>query len=66
MCLNYEQIVNKRKKNRWNEKNYDRIVVLVKKGRRDAIKEHATGLGESVNAYINRLIEQDMRDPGEG
>lgn len=45
----------------YNEKAYDRIALSVKKGRREQIRAHAAGNGESINGYINRLIEQDMQ-----
>ena len=47
-------------KNRYNEKAYDRINLTVPKGKKEAIRKYADGHGESVNGYINRLIEADM------
>lgn len=44
----------------YNEKAYDRIALTVKRGRREQIRAHAADHGESINGYINRLIEQDM------
>lgn len=41
---------------------YDRINLTVPKGDKDKIKAHAQSKGESVNAYINRLIQEDMQD----
>lgn len=41
---------------------YDRINLTVPKGDRKKIKAHAQSKGESVNAYINRLIKEDMQD----
>lgn len=38
----------------------DEIKVRVKKGRKDQIKAHAEGMGESVNAFINRAIDEAM------
>lgn len=46
--------------NRYIEKVYDRINLLVDKGNKDIIKARAEQLGESVNAYINRLISEDL------
>jgi predicted HicB family RNase H-like nuclease len=48
--------------NEYNAKTYDRITILVKKedGGKERIAAHANGQGLSVNAYINRLIENDM------
>lgn len=46
--------------NNYRDKNYDRIELIVPKGRKDLIKEHAKELGVSVADYINKLIEKDM------
>lgn len=42
-------------------KTYDRINLTVEKGKKEIIKAHAEAKGESVNGYINRLIEEDMK-----
>ena len=47
-------------KNRYNAKAYDRIALVVKKGKKEHIKEKADEMGISVNAYINALIEADL------
>ena len=47
-------------KNKYNEKAYDRIALLVNKGQREIIKAHAEAQGKSLNAYINDLIVADM------
>ena len=47
-------------KNKYNAKAYDQLRVIVKKGDKDKIKAHAESLGLSLNAYINKLIEEDM------
>lgn len=52
-------------KKRYNDKTYDRIEIVVPKGQRDVIKAYAAEQGESVNAFINRLIEQEMKKGGE-
>lgn len=46
--------------NNYRDKNYDRIELIVPKGRKDLIKEHSKELGISVADYINKLIEKDM------
>ena len=52
-------------KNDWIAKAYDRINLTLPKGRKDIIKSHAEGRGESVNAFINRAIDNQMkRDKG--
>lgn len=48
-------------KNKWNANAYDRIAVVVPKGQKEAIKARAESQGESVNAYIWRLIQEDMK-----
>ena len=40
--------------------NYDRVVATFQKGKRDIIKEHASKHGESMNAFINRAIDETM------
>lgn len=47
-------------KNRYNEKAYDQLRVIVKKGQKEIIKAHAEAQGLSLNAYINKLIAEDM------
>ncbi len=42
------------------KKNYDRIEVKVSKGKKDAIQAHAEAQGESLNAFINRAIDETM------
>ena len=46
--------------NAYNAKAYDRINLTVPKGRKQAIQDHTAKTGESVNAYIWRLIKEDM------
>lgn len=53
--------------NRYMQKVYDRLNVLVPKGRRDEIKAAASAAGESMNQYIVTAIDQRMeRDKQEG
>ena len=52
--------------NQYAKENYDRIIVQVKKGKKELIKHYVKNKGyESVNAYINTLIERDMEQEGE-
>lgn len=52
-------------KDRYNAKAYDEIKVRVPKGNKDVIKAHAETHGESVNAFVNRAIDETMeRDNG--
>ena len=45
-------------KNRWNAKAYDRIGLMVPKGRRATLEACAAARGESVNGMINELLRQ--------
>ena len=47
--------------NKYVKANYDRINVTVPKGKRELLKAHAEALGESVNGFINRAIEETMQ-----
>lgn len=48
-------------KNQYAKENYDLVKVLVPKGFRDTIREHASARGESNNAFINRAIREQMK-----
>jgi len=49
-------------KAKYNAKAYDRIYVTVKKGMLDdVIRARADSLSLSVNAYINKLINDDLK-----
>lgn len=41
--------------------HYDRISLTVPQGKRAEIKAHAESLGESVNGFINRAIDEQMQ-----
>lgn len=47
-------------KNRYNAKTYDRVQIVVPKGRKAAIEAHAKQKGESVNGLVNALLRADM------
>ena len=46
---------------KWDAANLDRISIAVPKGKKDEIKEHATKMGESVNKFIARAIDEAMQ-----
>lgn len=58
----------KRANKKWNDANlterYDRIQLVVPKGRKEEIKAVADQHGESVNGFINRLIDEAMARGG--
>lgn len=45
--------------------NYDRLDLTMPKGKKDTIKEHAGTQGESVNAFINRAIDEAIQHDNE-
>ncbi len=47
-------------RNAYNRENYDRVTVMMPKGRKQRIHERADDLGKSVSAYINFLVETDL------
>lgn len=46
--------------NKYNAKAYDRVSLMLPKGNRDIIRAYAEAKGLSLNAYINKLISEDM------
>ena len=51
---------NQRAVNKYVKNNYDRINVTMAKGKKDTLKAHAESRGESVNAFINRAIDETL------
>lgn len=49
-----------RAKNKYNAKTYDNLRIVVKKGRKDIIRAHADSIGESINGFVNRAIDETM------
>lgn len=47
------------------KENYDRLDISMPKGKKSVIKAHAEAQGESVNAFINRAIDETMQRDGE-
>lgn len=46
--------------NRYTGRNYDRISLIIKKGMRDLLREHAEKSGVSVNRLINRALAETV------
>lgn len=46
--------------NKYMAANYDRINLTVPKGDKEVIKAHAESLGESVNGFLNRAIQETV------
>lgn len=47
-------------KNKYNAKTYDSLRIVTKKGKKDLIKAHAEKTGESINAFVNRAIDETI------
>lgn len=45
---------------RYNKKAYDRIDVIVPKGKRQVIQDYAKSKGMSTNSFINEAIDKAM------
>lgn len=45
---------------KYNAKAYDEIKVRVPKGMKEELKAHADSMGESVNGFIKRAIENQI------
>lgn len=47
-------------KNSFNAEKYDRFSLMFPKGERDLAREYAKQRGESLNAFILRLIHEEI------
>lgn len=50
---------------RYNKKAYDRIDIIVPKGKREVIKNFAHKQGKSTNKFINDAIDKAMSEQGD-
>jgi len=46
--------------NKYNASAYDRLNIVVPKGRRDVIKAFADQHGESINSLVNSLLRREI------
>ena len=44
------------------KKNYDRMELTMAKGKKDAVRKHAEKMGESINGFVNRAIDETMQN----
>ena len=49
---------------KYMKENYDVYQIRMPKGKKAAIQAHAAAQGESVNGFINRVIDQAMERDG--
>ena len=47
-------------RNKWISEKLDRVNLTMPKGQKDVAKAHAEAQGESLNAFINRAINETM------
>lgn len=47
-------------KNKWQAENCERISLVVKKGKKQAIKEFAAKRGDTLNGFINKAIDEKI------
>lgn len=45
---------------KYRAKTYDEIKLLVPKGTREVIRDHAAARSESINGFVNRAIQETM------
>ena len=45
---------------KYEQQNYDKILLRLEKGKKEKIKSHAENNGESINGFIKRSIDETM------
>ena len=48
--------------NKFINKTYDRINLTMPKGKKDIVKQHAQTMGESVNSFTHRAIDETINN----
>ena len=51
-----------RAKNKYNAANYERIALVVPKGKNAKIKAYADSKGDSINGFVNKAIDKAMEE----
>ena len=46
---------------KYESNNYDKVLLRFPKGQREKIKTHAESMGESINSFVNRAINETMQ-----
>ena len=49
---------------KYKKSNYDRMEILLEKGRKADLQEHAQQRGESLNGFVNRAIDNQVEQDG--
>ena len=56
-----------RAKNKYRDKTYDRMEIVLPKGRKADLQIHSAAQGESLNGFVNRAIDEAVvRDTTKG
>lgn len=50
---------------KYMKENYDNFQIRMPKGKKDELKTHAEGRGESLNGFINRAIRETVQRDNE-
>lgn len=51
---------------KYEQQNYDKVLLRLEKGKKDIIKGHADKAGDSINGYITKAIDEKIqRDTAE-
>ena len=45
---------------KYEQQNYDKILLRLEKGKKDRIKFYAENRGESLNGFINKAIDEKI------
>lgn len=48
-------------KNKWQAENCERISLVVKKGRKQSIRDFAAKQGDTLNGFINKAIDEKIQ-----
>ena len=51
----------RRANEKWLKEKVEEIKFRVSKGKKSVIQEHAAARGESVNAFLNRAVDEAMK-----
>ena len=51
----------KRARDKWLKEKVEEVKFRVPKGKKLAIQNHASEMGESVNAFLNRAVDEAMQ-----
>ena len=62
ICVNMVLLIKWASVNRYIAKSYDRINLTVSKGKKERIQNYAQSVGESVNGFINRAIDEALKE----